>query len=77
MIYDKIHSIQKIVVSTKKHCELPEARNIGYHRYHKNIRYHRYHKKRNTSHEKGSISKRWVRLVPKHLHVDVIKLFQP
>ena len=75
MIYDKIHSIQKIVVSTKKHCELPD---LGrYHRYHKNIRYHRYHKKWNTSHEKGTISKRRVRLVSKHLHVKVIKLFQP
>ena len=77
MIYENIHSIQKIVVSTKKHCELPDARNIGYHRYHKNIRYHRYRKKWNISHEKDTISKRRVRLVPKHLHVKVIKLFQP
>ena len=68
---------KRLWFSTKKHCESPETRNIGYHRYHKNIRYHWYHKKWNTSHEKGTISKRRVRLVPKHLHVKVIKLFQP
>ena len=76
--YMTIYTVfNRLWFSTKKHCESPETRNIDYHRYHKNIRYHWYHKKWNTSHEKGTISKRRVRLVPKHLHVKVIKLFQP
>ena len=60
----------------KKHCELPNARN-RISQISQEYKISQISQKWSPSHEKDTISKRRVRLVSKHLHVKVIKLFQP